>query len=413
MSLNEDANYRYPRLLRAVLERDLAIYPAVAVMGARQVGKSTLCREIAAKRGWAYRTLDDRDVREQALEDPEGLLESLGEVGAVIDEVQRAPELFLALKAVIDRQQRPGQYLLSGSNQPRMSSAVGESLQGRAAYRTLRPLTLSEQRLGESQRGWEFLLGENEKTLLDGLAERAAASGALDWKQVVKSGGFPRALAAPPDARARMLDDYTKTFAHRDVRDVLGIESTERFEDFFRLAAVRTGQPLNAHGLANELGIPATTARRWVEALSRSYLIELVPAYSRSANQRVVQARKLFLLDPALALAAARENEPSGFHLETLVASDLNVWRDNAPGRMVYHWRAASGQEVDFVVEDGGLLLPVEIKASTSVGTGDARHLRKFREDHGEARRGLILSGDSEIRVLSPGIIAAPWWAVL
>lgn len=413
MFSNENANDRYPRLLKPVLERDLGIYPAVAVMGARQVGKSTLCREIALERGLGYRTLDDRDVREQALEDPEGLLESLAESGAVIDEVQRAPELFLALKAVIDRQQRPGQYLLSGSNQPRMSIAIGESLQGRAAYRTLRPLTLSEQRFDEFQRGWSFLLSGNDVRVLDALAERAGTSGELNWQQIVKAGGFPRALAAPPEARPRVLDDYAKTFANRDVRDVLGIESTQRFEDFLRLCAIRTGQPLNAHGMSSELGIAATTVRRWVDALGRSYLIELIPAYSRNASQRVIKAPKVFMLDSALALAAARENEPTGFHLETLVASDLCVWRDHAPGRQVYHWRAASGQEVDFVLEDGGHLLPVEIKASTSVGSNDARHLRKFCESHAEAQRGLLLSGDSEIRALSAGIVAAPWWAVL
>jgi len=119
------------------------------------------------------------------------------------------------------------------------------------------------------------------------------------------------------------------------------------------------------------------------------------------------------MVDSALALAAARETAPTGFHLETLVASDLLIWRDQAPGRALHHWRLASGQEVDFVLEEGGKLLPVEIKATASIGTSEARHLRTFRERHPNATRGIVLSSDTSIRVLSPGIIAAPWRAVV
>src|SRR5687768_12821381 len=119
-----NATRRYPRFLRESLARDLELYPVVAVMGARQVGKSTLCREIAAELGFARRTLDDRDVRQAASEDPEGFLADLGEQGAFIDEIQRVPDLMLAIKSVVDREQRNGRYLLSGSNQPSVGRAV-------------------------------------------------------------------------------------------------------------------------------------------------------------------------------------------------------------------------------------------------------------------------------------------------
>lgn len=382
-------------------------------MGARQVGKSTLCREIADAHGLAYRTLDDRDVLVQANDDPEGLLDDLGDGGAFIDEVQRAPGLFLAIKAVVDREQRSGRYLLSGSNQPNVSNAVGDSLLGRAAYRTLRPLTLSELRFDEEHPGWDFLFGEIESDVLAELERRAAASGALDWRDVAQTGGFPRAVAAHPEHRRRLLNDYVEVFASRDIREVLAIESSARFEQFLRLVAARTGQELNAYGLSIDLGTPVTTVRRWIEALTRSYLIELVQPYSRNAGQRVIKSPKLFMVDAGLALAAARETYPSGFHLENLVATDLGVWKDGAPGRGVYHWRLASGQEVDFVLELNGALLPVEIKASAGVGKSDARHLDTFRDRHVGVSRGLLLSCDPEIRVIKPGIIAAPWWAVL
>lgn len=407
------ASMDYPRAIARSLVADLDLYPVVAVMGARQVGKSTLCRQIADRRGWPHRTLDDRDVREQAIEDPEGLLADLGDDGAFIDEVQRAPNLLFAIKAVVDRDRRPGRYLVSGSNQPTMRGTVGESLLGRAAYRTLRPLSLSELRLSDDHRGWNFLFAEQDAIVLDELARRAAESGALNWEDVTATGGFPRAVCSTPDQRQRLLNDYVETFASRDIREVIGIESTERFESFLRLVASRTAQVLNVSGMAADLGAPVSTIRRWTDALVRSYLVELVPPYSRNAEQRVIKAPKLVMVDSALALAAAREAAPTGFHLETMIASDAAIWRDMAPGRGLYHWRRSSGQEVDFVLEERGQLLPVEVKAAQRIGSGDARHLRAFRTAYSNASRGILLSSDPAIRTLAPGIIAAPWWAVV
>jgi predicted AAA+ superfamily ATPase len=408
-----DANTRYPRVIHLQLSADFGLYPVVTVMGARQVGKSTICQEIAETQGLARRTLDERDVREQAIADPEGFLADLGDRGAFIDEVQRAPDLMLAIKAVVDRDGRNGRYLLSGSNQPRVGRSVSDSLVGRATYRTLRPLTLSELRFDEEHRGWSFLFGPDETAVLAELEQRAAGSGALDWRSVVQTGGFPRAVAAPPEQRQRMLDDYVDIFSRRDVLEILEVESAPRLEALVRLTAARTGQELNVTGLSNDLGTPVSTIRRWLEALQRSYLIELIPPYSRNSGQRVIKAPKLYSVDAALALAASRETTPTGFHLETLVASDLLVWRDGAPTRDLYHWRLSSGQEVDFILEENGQLLPVEVKAAYGVGANDARHLITFCERHANIPRGILLSADPEIRVVRPGVIACPWWAVL
>lgn len=232
----------------------------------------------------------------------------------------------------------------------------------------------------------------------------------LEWGQRSRC---PRALAAPLDRRLRLLNDYVEVFANRDIRELLAIESSDRFEQFMRLAAARTGQTLNVNGLSTDLGIPVSTVRRWLGALERSFIVELIPAYSRNAGHRVIKAPKLFMADSALAIAAAQEPKPTGFHLENLIASDLMVWRDAAPGRMVHHWRTQSGQEVDFVVEQGRRLLPVELKTASTVGDSDARHLRAFLQYHAAGIRGILLSADSEIRELRGGVIAAPWWAVL
>lgn len=382
-------------------------------MGARQVGKSTLCKKIAESHGLQYCTLDDRDRRAQALADPEGLLADLGNDGAAIDEVQRAPELLIAIKAVVDRENRAGQYLLTGSNQPRVRGAVSDSLQGRAIYRTLRPLTLGEQRYSEDHDGWSLLFNGDEGAICNLLRERSEASGTLQWEEVVRAGGFPRALAATPEDRASLLNAYTETYTQQDVREVLGIELPEQFDRFFRVAATRTGHELNVSALARDLGIPINTARRWIDALARSYMVERIPPYSRNATNRVVQSPKLFFVDSALALAAAREPVPTGFHLETLVANDIGVWRDLAPGRAVHHWRIASGPEVDFVLEDERRLVPVEVKATSQADIRDARHLARFISDHSNALRGVLLTGDDRVRMIGENIIAAPWWAVI
>jgi predicted AAA+ superfamily ATPase len=410
---NTGIDEHYPRALRRQLTADLRVYPVVAVMGARQVGKSTLCLQVAEELGFATRTLDNRDVREQARADPEGFLADLGDRGAFIDEIQRAPDLMLAIKAIVDRDQRKGQYLVSGSNQPEMGRAIGDSLLGRATYRTLRPLTFSELRYDEEYPGWSFLFGTDERAVLAELEHRSEASGALDWRDAARAGGFPRAVAAPRAQQARMLDDYVATFSQRDIRDITAVESTPRMEAFVRLTAARTGQVLNVSGLANDLGIPVTTVRRWLDALQRAYLIEIIPAYSRNTGQRVIKAPKLYSVDVALALAAAREATPTGFHLETLVAHDLLVWRDSEPVRALYHWRLSSGQEVDFIAEEHGKLLPIEVKSSDTVGKAEARHLTTFRERYSGVVRAVLLSADPRIRMIAPNIVACPWWSVL
>ena len=243
------------------------------------------------------------------LADPEGFLASLGDRGAFIDEAQRTPDLLYRLKQSSTRTSGKGLYLLSGSNQPRMGRAVGDSLLGRAAYRTLRPLTLSELRFDDRHLGWSFFFAGSDKDVVRELGQRAAASGQLEWRDVVKTGGFPRAVAAPTEQRLRLLDDYVQVFSNRDVREILAVETPARLEAFVRLLAARTGQELNASKLSSELGVAVTTIRRWLEALQRSYLVELLPPYSRNPGARVVKAPKVFMVDAALALAAARGND--------------------------------------------------------------------------------------------------------
>jgi predicted AAA+ superfamily ATPase len=400
--------------MRSLLERDLGVYPVVAVVGARQVGKSTLCRELAEVRGMVRLNLDNQDTRQQALEDPSGLLASAGDNGAFIDEIQRAPGLFLAIKAVVDSHpNRPAQYLLSGSAQTELTAATGDSLLGRAAYRTLRPLTLGELRYQEAHTGWSFLFDGDDDAVLDELERRAALGGVLDWKESVAVGGFPRVVASLPDARADQLNQYLRVFATRDIRELVNVASAGQFERFLRLVGVRTGQELNLNGMAGELGLKVPTLRRWFGAMEDAFLVERIPPWSGNLGNRLIKSPKAFMVDSALALAAARSDEPTGFHLENLLATDMRVWQELASHRAVHHWRIANGPEVDFVLEERAKLVAVEVKAAGEVGKREAKHLKRFRSDYSVTTRLLLVSSDPRIRVLEPGLIAAPWWAVV
>lgn len=409
------ATHQYTRRLAARVRSDLDRYPAVAIMGARQVGKTTLARQLARELGLAWRSLDDQDVRVQAREDPAGLVASVADTGAVLDEVQRAPELLLAVKAVVDREQKTGRFILTGSNQPRVSAQVADSLVGRVAYRTLRPLTLSEQREDPGPGHWSLLFGNSPDALGAELQEASQLNGPVPWRAATATGGMPRYLALTEDERLQALDDYLQTFARRDIREVLAVESADRLERFMRLVAARSAMELNHADLARDLGqsMSPSTVGRWIEALERSYLVSLLPAWSRNASARIIRRPKLLMVDSALAMAGSGEPAPTGFQFETLVANDLLAWRDEAPRRALYHWRQSTGPEVDFILQQGNSLVAVEVKGSDAVGRRDARHLRAFLAAHDEATLGVILSSDPRVRWLEEQIIAAPWWAVL
>lgn len=407
------ASQPFPRKILSRVRRDLELYPGVAVMGARQVGKSTLTRMLAGERDMVYLTLDDRDTRRQAEQDPEGLLDTLGDAGVVIDEVQRAPELLLAVKAVVDRDNRNGRFIFTGSNQPRVSRELAESLLGRVTYRTMRPLTVGEQRYDVESDLWSDVFDLLDGDLEERLQQASLLSGEPPWTDTVITGGMPRAVAAKPQERLGLLEEYLRTFAARDVQEVLEVERPERFSDFLRLTAARTGQTFNASSYSRDLGVAPNTVGRWMDALRRSFLVSIVEPYSRNAGQRIIKAPKTFMSDSGLAIAGAGESVPTGFHLETLIANDLLVWLEQGPGRQLFHWRLQDGKEVDFIVRRGTKLIAVEVKSANSVSWADARHLRTFLDHYPEAEKGLVLSCDPDIKFLSDRILAAPWWSVL
>jgi len=401
-----------PRALGPTLASALRASPVVVLGGARQTGKSTLARLGAVGQGRRYLSLDEVDVLERAVRAPDALLRDAGRL--TLDEVQRAPELLLAVKRAVDASRAPGRFLLTGSANLLLMKRVSETLAGRAVYLTLRPMTRLELLGRRSAGGWSELFRREGRAWPELLRSRADAD---DWKEVVRRGGYPVPalhLRRPPE-RALWHSGYTQTYLERDLRDLSSVDSLPDFRRLMRAACLRIGNLVNQAELGRDVGMPQPTVRRHLDLLEISYLLVRLPAFAANRTSRLIKTPKLYWSDTALALHLAGENEPRGAHLENLVLGDLLAWSGrllDAP--QVTYWRTASGREVDFVVEWNDRLLPVEVKTTDRPRAGDADALRAFRDEYGSrVRAGLVLHTGEAVSWLADGVLAAPWWSVV
>ena len=401
-----------PRAVGAALAHRLRVMPAVVVTGARQTGKSTLAEELVPSQR-RYFTLDDIDALDAAQNDPDVLVGGSGPV--TLDEIQRAPDLLRSIKRSIDRDRTPGRFLLTGSANLLLMRRVSESLAGRASYLTLWPMTRREQ-LGQGRCGrWSELLNSDNDEW-EGLLS-AGAEEKEDWRALARRGGFPTPalqLASQAD-RAIWFDGYVKTYLERDLQDLASISSLPDFRRLMRASCLRIGQLVNQTELGRDVALPQATVHRWLNLLETSYLLVRLPAYAVNRAKRLIKAPKIYWGDVGLALHVAEIAEPEGPHLENVVLNDLLAWRDSTEERAeITYWRTAVGDEVDFVIEAGGKLLPIEVKATSRPRLSDAKHLRTFRAEYGtRARVGLLLHTGGAIEWLAPDVLAVPWWKML
>lgn len=401
-----------PRLVADSLAERMGIMPAVVVTGARQTGKSTLAQAIGSANR-RYFSLDDLDTVDAARRDPELLVGGAGPV--TLDEVQREPDLLRAVKRAIDRDRRPGQFLLTGSANLLLMRQVSESLAGRASYLTLWPMTRREQ-LGEGRAGmWGELLDARDDDWLDLLAAQPEAP--EEWRVLARRGGFPTPALQLKSQRERAIwfDGYVRTYLERDLQDIASIAALPDFRRLMRAACLRLGQLINQTELGRDIALPQPTVHRYLNLLETSYLLVRLPAYAVNRTKRLIKSPKLYWGDTGVALHLAGDPEPGGVHLENLVLHDLLAWRDaRIEQAEVSYWRTAAGEEVDFVVEGGGRLLPIEIKATARPRLADTWHLRTFRAEYGAAARaGLLLHSGTTLEWLAPDVLAVPWWRVL
>ena len=402
----------FPRLVGASLGDRLRVMPAVVVTGARQTGKSTLAQDLVPGRRH-YVSLDDLDALDAAHRDPDALLG--GTLPVTLDEVQRAPYLLHAVKRAIDRRRRAGQFLLTGSANLLLMRAVAESLAGRASYLTLWPMTRREQlRMGRCGL-WDELLEARDEDWLDLLASQPDYP--EDWLVLARRGGFPTPALQLQTAQDRAIwfDGYVRTYLERDLQALSAISALPDFRRLMRATSHRLGQLVNQAELGRDVALPQPTVHRYLNLLETSYLLVRLPAYAVNRTKRLIKSPRLYWGDTGIALHLAEGAEPTGAHLENLILNDLLAWRDARLQRAeLCYWRTAIGEEVDFVIETGGKLLPIEVKSTTSPRLSDTAHLRTFRAEYGKkARAGLLLHAGSKVDWLAPDILAAPWWKVL
>ena len=401
-----------PRRVACSLGDRLRVMPAVVVTGARQTGKSTLVQNLVsgARR---YFSLDDLDVVDVARRDPEALLGGARPV--TLDEVQREPGLLHAVKRAIDRDRKAGRFLLTGSANLLLMRKVSESLAGRASYLTLWPMTRREQR-GLGRCGlWDELLAARDEDWFDLLSAEPETS--EDWRALARRGGYPTPavhLRKPAD-RAVWFDGYVRTYLERDLLELSAVAALPDFRRLMRAACFRLGGLVNQTEIGRDIALPQPTVHRYLNLLEASYQLVRLPAYAVNRTKRLIKSPKLYWGDTGVALHLAEGMEPAGAHLENLVLSDLLAWRDaRLEYAELFYWRTTIGEEVDFVIEAGGRLLPIEVKTSGRPRLGDARRLRTFRAEYGEeARAGLLLHTGKALEWVAPDVLAVPWWRVL
>ena len=381
----------------------LADTPVVLLHGARQVGKTTLVHAIANGRPRReYKTLDEGSELSAALADPEGFLRGLTSP-MVLDEVQRAPELFRAIKAAVDRNRTAGRFLMTGSANIMLLPRLSESLAGRIEVITL----------------WPFSQGEIEGTV-ESFIDKIFSASRLQWQapkgksrpliERIVRGGFPEPMIRSDVARRRAwYSSYLETTLRRDVRDLANIDSLLELPRLLSLISHRTSGLLNFADLSRGIAIPQTTLKRYFTLLQASFLVVTLPAWATNRGSRQTKASKIFISDTGLAsyLLGAdsdtirADGRIRGMLVENFVAMELIKqigWSKTCPS--AHHFRSASGHEVDFVLEDqAGRIVGIEVKSSKSVAADDFRGLRVLRDIAGKKfLRGIILhDGDATV----------------
>jgi predicted AAA+ superfamily ATPase len=398
-----------PRLIAPRIAEAMADTPVVLLAGPRQAGKTTLVRQIAGS-GSRYLTLDDELTLLSAQEDPVGMIRSLDR--AVIDEIQRAPALLLAIKKSVDEDRRPGRFLLTGSANLMALPTVADSLAGRMETLSLLPLSQSE--MEGRPHNWLDSVFAGQVPLPGSVARTDDLVGR------VLRGGYPEAvLRTTSRRRTAWARQYMDAIIARDVRDVSGIEKLDHLPRFLRALAQTAGQMCNYTQLGGQVGLDGKTAAKYISVFEQMYLLRRVDVWARNRLNRVVKSAKLQFIDSGLLGTlldlsgdeVQKDRTRFGSVLETFVFSELLKHTTTAEGeyRLMYY-RDADKVEVDVVIENAaGQLVGVEVKAAATVKEADLRGLKKLASLAGKNfKMGVLLYDGDETFPLGEGIWAAP-----
>lgn len=347
-----------------------AQFKAVAVIGPRQSGKTTLVKNVFKEK--AYVNLENPDLRQFAREDPRGFLSNYPD-GAILDEVQRVPELFSYLQQILDEKEQNGSFILTGSNNFLLNSNISQSLAGRVGYLFLLPLDIGEINPGANMSN-----------------------------QLIFKGGYPEIYQKDIDPK-KYYDNYIRTYVERDVRLLKNITDLYTFERFLRLCAGRTGQLLNMSSLAADVGVDVKTIGSWLGVLEASFIAFRLYPYHENYNKRIVKMPKLYFYDTGLASALMGIEDVSqltihplrGGLFENLVVVDfLKRLYNNGKQNNLYFWRDNIGNEVDLLIKKGANRYPVEIKSAQTISDEFFKGIRYWNKLTNTEGGYLVYAGD-------------------
>lgn len=403
-------NSFHSRFCQDILALALRSMPVVVVSGARQTGKTTLVHKLLDQKRKFF-TLDQLDVLQQAKTNPDSLL---SELPLTIDEVQRAPELLLAIKRKVDSNRVNGSILLTGSANLALMSSVSESLAGRAVYLELPPFSPVE-----------WCSTKSIPSLIDSLFEDKLDLARWEnipsnWIQWALTGGYPSAIQASNlEERQFWFSGYVQTYLERDLRQLAQIDNLVDFQKVMSLAANRVGRLLNQSELARDAAVSQPTCHRYLNLLETGYQIVNLHNYTTNPSQGIIKSKKLFWTDIGLATYLAKiydeksfRNRPDlGFWLEQAVFQTLQTWKSLGLNRNIYYWRSASKHEVDFLLEFQNKFVAIEIKSSEFASPSDLKGLHLLKQqlaNKGHDVRSIILHPTNEGRLLDDNMYSLP-----
>jgi hypothetical protein len=365
-------------------------FRSVAVVGPRQSGKTTLCRKLFP--GKPYVSLENPDTLEFAKTDPRGFLNQYIKNGAILDEVQRVPQLFSYLQQILDETKKKGLFILTGSNNFLLQENITQTLAGRIAYLQLLPLSIEE------------------------LTKSNKLKSSYTWH--ILNGGYPEVVAKKVSAQD-WFPGYISTYIERDVRQLKNISNLPLFIKFIRLCAGRTGQILNLTSLANDGGIDQKTAAAWLAVLQSSFIIYLLRPYHGNFNKRFIKSPKLYFYDTGLVcsllgIVNAKQtltHAAKGALMENLTVSELLKKQFNTGSTdNLYYWRDKTGNEVDIIIENLSRLKAIEIKAGETISAEYFKGLEYFKTLNKKPIASVLLYGGKEEQKRSNGTTVMPWY---
>lgn len=393
----------YPRLLTPVIREAMADTPVVCLLGPRQCGKTTLAQTLAPDR--AFVSLDEQSYYKVATEDPVGFVASLPDA-VTLDEVQRAPDLLPAVKRAVDRDRRAGRFLLTGSANLLLLPIVTESLAGRMEIAHLQPLTEAEKMRTPGR----FLSDLLEGAFVPGI-ERGKKSAGPTLAKLLVAGGYPEPLTRSSHRARQWHRQYLHNVIERDVQDVTRVKDGHELAHLLELLALRNAQLLNVSNLARDLGMHRETAEHYLAVLERLFLVRRLPAWHRNGAKRLIKSPKIHLLDSGLAATLADltaddwldARDRMGHLLESFVVQQLMAqatWTD--PDLRFWHYHDKDRIEVDMVISRGRKVWGVEVKAASTLSSGDGRGLARLADCCGkDFQRGILLYAGKDVLPLA------------